>query len=211
MEAAPFESNRNLARRAYRLFVGDDLRSDAEIAAVRIGPPDVLDGQITLDEYDAAWPRLFEREVERIRSALGDRALLIEHVGSTSVPGLPAKPRIDMVLAVADSSDEPGYVPSLEAAGYVLRVREPAWYEHRVFKGPDTDINLHVFSMDCPEIERMLRFRDHLRVDDDDRLLYEQTKRELAKRTWKYMQHYADAKTAVVEEILVRALAAPDR
>jgi GrpB-like predicted nucleotidyltransferase (UPF0157 family) len=183
----------------------DTLRSEEEIAAYRIGPPEILNAPIYLAAYDPAWPDLFVREAERIRAALGDRVLLLEHVGSTSVPGLAAKPRIDMVLAVADSSDEASYVPSLEAAGYVLRIREPDWYEHRVFKGPDTDVNMHVFSTDCPEIERMLRFRDHLRSHRNDRELYEQTKRELAQRTWKYTQHYADAKTAVVEDILARA------
>ena len=183
----------------------EKLRSDDEIAAYRIGPPEILNAQIALAEYDPGWPTLFEREAGRIRAALGDQALRVEHVGSTSVPGLAAKPRIDIVLAVADSSDETTYAPPLEGAGYVLRVREPAWYEHRVFKGPDTDVNLHVFSVGCPEIERMVRFRDHLRIDRDDRDLYEQTKRELARRTWKYTQHYADAKAPVVEDILSRA------
>jgi len=173
---------------------------------VRIGPPEVLNSQITLAEYDAAWPELFEREAKRVRDALGERVLLLEHVGSTSVPGLAAKPRIDMVMAVVDSSDEAAYVPPMERAGYVLRIREPDWYEHRVFKGPDTDVNLHVFSAGCPELNRMILFRDHLRTHEDDRLLYERTKRELAQRTWKYTQHYADAKSTVVEEILTRAM-----
>ena len=192
----------------------EPLRSDEEIAATHVGPPDVLDAPIALAKYDPAWPQIFEREATRIRAALGDGALLIEHVGSTAVPELAAKPRIDIVLAVADSSDETAYVPRLEAAGYVLRGREPDWHEHRLFEGPDTDVNLHVFSAGCPEIERMVRFRDHLRTDDEDRLLYEQTKRTLAQRTWKYTQHYADAKTTVVEEILSRATragAAADR
>jgi GrpB-like predicted nucleotidyltransferase (UPF0157 family) len=87
---------------------------------VRIGPPDVLDAPITLVEYDPAWPRLYDREAARIRAALTDRVLLIEHLGSTAVPRLAAKPRIDIVLAVADSSDEASYVPALETAGYVL-------------------------------------------------------------------------------------------
>lgn len=187
------------------------LRSDEEIAAYRIGPPEILNAPIFLADYDPTWPQLFDREQARIQAALGDRAELIEHVGSTSVPGLAAKPKIDIILAVPDSSNESDYVPPLEAAGYVLRIREPEWYEHRVFKGPDTDINLHVFSSGCPEIKRMLLFRDHLRTDDGDRQLYEQAKRDLAGRTWKYTQHYADAKTAVVEEILVRAGAAPGR
>jgi GrpB-like predicted nucleotidyltransferase (UPF0157 family) len=149
---------------------------------------------------------LYEREERRIRAALGNRAVLIEHAGSTSVPGLAAKPKIDIVLAVPDTADEAAYVPALEGAGYVLRIREPEWYEHRLFKGPDTDINLHVFSVGCEEIERMLRFRDHLRTNEADRQLYERTKRDLAQRDWQYSQHYADAKTAVVQEILARAL-----
>jgi GrpB-like predicted nucleotidyltransferase (UPF0157 family) len=109
---------------------------------------------------------------------------------------------------VVDSADEPAYVPAMTAVGYVLRIREPDWYEHRLFKGPDTDINLHVFSAGCPEIDRHLLFRDWLRRDAADRALYARTKRELAQRAWKYTQHYADAKTQVVEAILARARAA---
>ena len=136
---------------------------------------------------------------------LGDRVLQLEHVGSTSIPRLAAKPIVDMLLVVADSAGEKAYVPAMEAAGYVLRIREPEWYEHRLFKGSDANINLHVFSKECPEIERMLLFRDYLRSNDADRELYERTKRDLAKRNWKYVQNYADAKTAVVEEIIARA------
>jgi GrpB-like predicted nucleotidyltransferase (UPF0157 family) len=105
---------------------------------------------------------------------------------------------------VADSADEHAYVPALEAAAYVLRIRESDWYEHRMLKGPDTDINLHVFSSGCPEIDRMLHFRDWLRNNASDLRLYERTKRELARLDWKYTQNYADAKTTVVEEILAR-------
>lgn len=180
------------------------VRSDEELAAVRVGPPEVLNAQIYLAPYDKEWPRLFEREADRIRAALGDSAVVLEHAGSTSIPGLSAKPRIDIILGVADSADESGYVPPLEAAGYVLRIREPDWHEHRVFKGPDTDVNLHVFSGGCAEIARMLAFRDHLRANEADRLLYERAKQDLAKRIWKFTQHYADAKSEVVEAILRR-------
>ena len=183
--------------------------SEEEIIAARVGPPDVLNSTIVLAEYDPAWPALFAREAQRVRAALGERVRLLEHVGSTSVPDLAAKPRIDMLLVVPNSADEPTYVPPLEAAGYVLRIREPTWYEHRVFKGPDTDVNLHVFSPGCVEIGRMVGFRDWLRTHPDDRELYERTKRELAARTWKYTQNYADAKSAVVAEILARALSGP--
>ncbi len=182
--------------------------TDEQIRQVTVGEPDVLNGPITLVEYDPAWPQHFAREAARIRGALGERALQVEHAGSTSVPGLCAKPIIDIVLVVADSADEPSYVPALEAAGYVLRIREPEWHEHRLFKGPDVNINLHVFSEGSEEIDRMLLLRDWLRADEADRDLYAQTKRELAQREWRYVQNYADAKSEVVEAIVARAKAA---
>ena len=181
-----------------------------QIRAATIGEPWRADGPIFLAGYDPEWPALYEREAARVRSILGDRVRLLEHAGSTSVPGLSAKPIIDMVLAVPDSADESAYVPPLEAAGYVLRIREPDWFEHRLFKGPDTNINLHTFSYGSPEIERMLAFRDRLRTHDDERIRYEDTKRELASRQWTYVQYYADAKGEVVEGIIARAFADRD-
>ncbi|HEV7677471.1 MAG TPA: GrpB family protein [Candidatus Dormibacteraeota bacterium] len=176
-----------------------------EIRAATVGEPAVLDAPIDLSEYDPEWPRRFARESERIHAALGDRIVLLEHCGSTSVPGLAAKPVIDMVMTVADSSDEASYVPPLQAAGYVLRIREPDWWQHRCFKGPDGNVNLHVLSDGCPEVERMLLFRDTLRADDAERRRYERTKRELAAQRWRYVQNYADAKSEVVEAIMARA------
>lgn len=173
--------------------------------AARIGGLRLHDAPIELAEYSSEWPALFRREEERVRAALGERVLVLEHVGSTSVPGLAAKPIIDIVLAVADSADEQSYIPAMEAAGYVLHGREPDWYQHRLLKRRDTRINLHVFSVGCPEIERLLLFRDWLRSNDADRQLYERTKCNLAKKIWKYVQNYADAKTSIVEEIIARA------
>jgi GrpB-like predicted nucleotidyltransferase (UPF0157 family) len=181
--------------------------SEESLRAVTIGELKVLAGPVELAEYDVAWPILFQREAARIRSALGDRVRLLQHVGSTSVPDLAAKPIIDIVLAVPESADEISYVPTLEAVGYVLRIRETEWFEHRMLKGSDPDLNLHVFTEGASEILRMLAFRDWLRSHDDERLLYERTKRELAARKWKYVQHYADAKTEVVEGIIARAMA----
>ena len=112
-----------------------------------------------------------------------------------------------MLLVVADSADEPAYVPRWRPAGYRLRIREPEWHEHRLFKGPDTDVNLHTFSAGSPEIDRMLAFRDRLRTHDDERERYLATKRELAARHWVFVQDYADAKGEVVEGIIARALA----
>jgi len=180
--------------------------SEEALRAVTIGELAVLAGPVLLSDYDPHWPGLFEREAARIRGALGDRVRLLEHAGSTSVPGLAAKPIIDMVLAVPDSTAEDDYVPPMEAVGYVLRIREPEWFEHRLFKGTVPASNIHVFTEGTSEIDRMLAFRDWLRSHDEDRLLYERTKRELATREWKYVQHYADAKTEVIEAILARAL-----
>jgi GrpB-like predicted nucleotidyltransferase (UPF0157 family) len=181
--------------------------TEEQIRASIIGEIQPLTAPITFVDYDTAWPTLFAREERRIRSVLGDRVLRLQHTGSTSVPGLAAKPVIDITMLVADVNDEPVYRPDLEAAGYVLRISEsePEWYDHRVFKGPDTNINLHVFSDECVEFERMVGFRDWLRAHEEDRDLYERTKRELIAREWKFVQNYADAKSAVVAEIIARA------
>lgn len=181
--------------------------TEEQLRKITVGEPRRHDGPIVLVEYDPAWPKQFSREAKRIQEVLGARALRVEHIGSTSVPGLVAKPVIDILLVVADSADEPAYVPALEAAGYVLRIREPEWHEHRLFKGPDTNINLHVFSVGSVEIERVLAFRDRLRTNAADRQLYERTKRSLAERHWKFVQNYADAKAEVVEAIIARARA----
>jgi len=178
--------------------------TEEQLRAAVIGELQTHDATIVLADYDPEWPRLFEREAERIRGALGDKALQIEHVGSTSVPGLAAKPVIDIVLVVADSADEGSYLPPLEAAGYVLRIREPDLDEHRMFTRPDTRIHLHVFSQGCGEIGHMVDFRDRLRENESDRELYERIKRDLARKEWKYVQNYADAKTEVIGQILAR-------
>jgi GrpB-like predicted nucleotidyltransferase (UPF0157 family) len=182
---------------------------DEQILAVTVGAPPPEYREIVFAEYDPEWPSWFEQAAAQIRAALGDAALEIHHVGSTSVPGLMAKPFIDINLVVADTTDEDVYVPKLEAAGYVLRVREPDWFEHRMLRGYDPPVNLHVFPPECSEVERMLVFRDWLRANDADRELYARTKRELGAQEWKYVQNYADAKTAVVEQILKRATADP--
>jgi len=178
--------------------------TDAEIDAASVGGVEA--GQtIEVVDYDPDWPAQFERGAGRIRAALGAAALSVEHVGSTSVPGLAAKPIIDINLAVADSSLECAYLPQLSAAGYRLAIREPEFFEHRMFKGADPAVNLHVFSAGCPELDRMRLFRDWLRQSPEDVALYAETKRRLAARTWTCVQNYADAKTKVVQAILARA------
>jgi GrpB-like predicted nucleotidyltransferase (UPF0157 family) len=168
-------------------------------------PPTRIDGPVRFAAADPEWASQYAREEERIRGALGSRVVQVEHVGSTSVSGLAAKPVIDILLVVLDSADEAGYLPDLEAAGYRLQFREPEWYEHRFLRDFDPAVQVHVFSVGAVEVERMLLFRDWLRSRSEDRELYERTKRELAVRRWEYVQDYADAKSSIVEEIILRA------
>lgn len=182
---------------------------EERLREITIGDVTPYATKVVVADYDPAWQSWFEWDRERIAGTLGETALSIEHVGSTSVPGLPAKPLIDILLQVEDTADEQSYVPGLEAAGYALRIREPEWLEHRLLRRAEPhDVNLHVLSPRhaAEEIRRMLAFRDWLRTHEDDRERYAATKRELSRRDWRYVQDYADAKTEVVEEILARAL-----
>lgn len=179
--------------------------TEERLRQVVIGDLKPINGSVVLVPYERAWPREFDIESARIRIALGPRALRVEHVGSTSVPGMRAKPIIDILLVVPDSSREPDYVPAMEAVGYVLRIREPDWKQHRLFKGPDREVNVHVFSEGSDEVGRMIGFRDLLRSNRSEFELYAATKARLAARHWKFTQEYADAKSKVVESILARA------
>ena len=180
-------------------------RGEDEIMVGRVGAPDRIDAPVLLAEADPSWPDLGASLIADIESVLGDAVPLLEHAGSTSIPDLAAKPVIDLVLALRDPTDEESYVGALEQLGYQLRVREPEFDEHRMLKLTEPSVNLHVFGLGSREIDRMLSFRDHLRTEADDRELYERTKRGLARQTWEFVQQYADAKSAVVEQIVARA------
>src|SRR5918998_4771413 len=164
--------------------------------------------KVVVADYDPAWPARFRQEEAEIRGALGGSVLSVEHIGSTSVPGLAAKPIVDILVVVEDSGDESSYVPALQDAGYVLRVREPDFHEHRMLRTPQKDVHVHVYSSGSPEIDRYVLLRDRLREDEEDRELYARTKRDLASRDWPSMDHYAEAKTEVIEGIIARAAAA---
>jgi len=161
---------------------------------------------IEIVEPDAGWPGVFDGLRAAIVGALGGRALSVEHVGSTSVPGLAAKPVIDIDLTVADTDDERAYVPALEALGFVLRVREPWWLGHRCLVSTDPAANLHVWPPDSPEAARHRIFRDWLRGDEADRGRYAKVKREVAADG--LMSEYNARKEGVIREIYARAFAA---
>jgi GrpB-like predicted nucleotidyltransferase (UPF0157 family) len=163
---------------------------------------------IVIASYDPDWPKRFDAHAAIIADALGDAALRVEHIGSTSVTNLAAKPIIDILVVVSDSADEAVYLPPLERKGYVLRVREPEWKEHRMLRTPERDVHIHIYSAGCEEITRYLTFRDRLRRNAEDRHRYEERKRMLAGHDWPDTNEYAKAKTDVIEDIIAAATAA---
>lgn len=157
---------------------------------------------VSIVEYDESWPVRFIDAQRRISAALGPVAVAVEHIGSTSVPGLAAKPIIDVLVTVADVEDETTYLPRLEQAGFVLRVKERG---HRMLRTPDKGVHVHVYEVGDTAVDDYLVLRDWLRHSESDRTLYAATKRELAKRSWSDMNHYADAKTHVILRIMAGA------
>ncbi|MFG2524900.1 GrpB family protein [Streptomyces sp. NPDC048527] len=168
-----------------------------------IGGPEVL--EVGLGSYDARWAEVYLHHRRRILDALAAVDVDVEHIGSTSVPGLAAKPIVDIVVAVADITAEEDYLDGLLAAGYELRVREPG---HRLVRTPTRDVHVHVYERGDAAVHEYLLFRDHLRTNADDRALYESVKRALLSQQWNDMNDYADAKTDVILAIKTRARSA---
>ncbi len=184
-----------------------ELPDDAEIAAARV-PGRTSSAPVEVVAPDPAWPAAFEGVRVRIQAALGDRALVVEHVGSTAVPGLWAKPVIDVDVTVPDSADEPAWLPDLEAAGFELRVREPEWEEHRCLRGESPAANVHVFSPGAREPQRHRAFRDWLRTHDEDRAAYGEVKRAVAARGFSDGMLYNNEKAWVVYDLYEKVFAA---
>lgn len=210
----------NAAMMSYLILKGHLMLTPLEIVTFTDPPaPDGADpvvghrrdGPIEIADYDPAWPDLAVEFIDRIRSALGTRAINLEHVGSTSVPGLPAKPIIDIDLTVADPSREEAWLPPLEQAGFALAIREPWWHEHRVVVANGPAANVHVFPPGCPELYRHRVFRDWLRANPDDRARYMEIKTrsaEAASARGETVMQYNDRKSAVIREIYGRAFRA---
>ncbi|MCY1673474.1 GrpB family protein [Pseudarthrobacter sp. SL88] len=158
--------------------------------------------QLELTTYDYRWPRMYLFHKRRIGNALSAAEVDIGHIGSTSVPGLAAKPIIDIVVAVADITAEEEYLDALLATGYQLRVREPG---HRLVRTPERDVQVHILQKGDSAIRDYILLRDHLRTSVDDRALYEDTKRDLLVHPWDDMNAYAEAKSQVIAAIMARA------
>jgi DNA-binding LacI/PurR family transcriptional regulator/GrpB-like predicted nucleotidyltransferase (UPF0157 family) len=183
---------------------GDEPPVRRDVTTVEIvGGPEAL--RVGLHEHDPGWAVTFAEHRERILRAVGPLDVRVEHIGSTSVPGLAAKPIVDLVVVVPDITDECAYLDPLLGAGYELRVREPG---HRLVRTPARDVHVHVYERGATAVADYLLLRDRLRSDPDDRALYEGTKRALLSGTWDDMNDYADAKTDVIRAVMARARAA---
>lgn len=182
--------------------------ADQTLSTGLIGGPEKR--PITIVDYDPRWPVKFQQHAAKIRQAIGHLVLRLEHIGSTSVPGLAAKPIIDILLVVKDAAKETDYLHPLESAGYVLRVREPDFDEHRMFRTSERDVHVHIFGEGSKEIARYLDFRDHLGRHESDRKRYEALKQKLATQDWSDMDAYAAAKGPFIESIIIKARQAED-
>lgn len=174
-------------------------RADVTVAKL-IGGKEKRD--LVVVASDPTWPQTYRHHERRISAALGLNTAAIEHIGSTSVPALAAKPIIDILIVVNDITAEEDYLPQLVEAGYVLRVREPG---HRLVRTPQLDVHVHILETGDPRIDEYLLLRDHLRRDETDRDLYARTKYRLSAQDWPDMNAYADAKTEVIAQIKERA------
>lgn len=198
--ALPFTSDNRVVTEADE----DDFETRLEATLVGGLEPRVVE----IVAYKDEWPRRFERERRRLSDALEGVVRRIEHIGSTSVPGLASKDVVDICVTVEDADDEDAYLPLVEGLYYVLHAREPG---HRCFRTAARDVNLHVYADDAEEVHDYLVLRERLRSSAEDRRLYEQVKRELAaKGEWPDVNYYADAKTDVIQDILGRAEALDD-
>ncbi len=157
---------------------------------------------IIVEPYSPTWSAAFEVHRRRINNALGAAACRVDHIGSTAVPGLAAKPIVDIQVSVPDVDDEASYLPPLVSAGYPLRVRETG---HRMFRTPELDVHVHVCGAGSDWERRHLLLRDWLRVSAEDRHAYAALKMELQTQDWETMNHYADAKGALISQITSRA------
>ena len=181
-----------------------------QMAVAMVGEPPARWTSVVIVDYDPGWPDRFAAVRSLLTATLGDRIAAVEHVGSTSVPGLAAKPIIDVDLLLPDTADESSYLPALHEAGYRLVLREPWWYGHRMLVSSAEDVHLHVWPQGAPEPIRHRLFRDWLRSHPEDRALYAATKRRLADETADRPGDYSLAKNAVIDAIFARIFAAAD-
>ncbi|WP_137291822.1 GrpB family protein [Nocardioides dongxiaopingii] len=185
-----------------------EVPSAEEIDAARVAVSARAPETVEVVPPDPAWSQWYDAVCSRVVAALGEQVVSIAHVGSTSVPGLPAKPVVDVDLLVPDPADEEAWLPQLEAAGFELRVREPEWEEHRCLRGTDPACNLHVFAPDSRESRRHRMFGAWLRTHPADRELYASVKQEVARRGFTDAMLYNNEKAWVIYDLYEKIFAA---
>lgn len=159
---------------------------------------------ISIEPYSPDWKKVFQNQKAKIKDALGNTALTIEHIGSTAVPELHAKPIIDIDLIVKNPNQEESYIPMLKKIGYELIIREPSWYQHRMLRLKNPCVNLHIFAPNCAEHIRHCLFRDWLCEHEDDRQLYTNAKlaaRHSVTTTQDYNQNKQSTVRAIYQKI----------
>jgi GrpB-like predicted nucleotidyltransferase (UPF0157 family) len=163
------------------------------------------DDPIEVVNYDPRWPGKFKRMRQRLVHALGPEAVQIEHIGSTAVPGLAAKPIIDIQVSVADVEDEDAYRAAIESCGFVLRYREAG---HRYFRPPPAkprEYQLHVCTVGSRWEREHLLFRDFLRTHAEEAAQYETVKHDVAGHHRDNRIAYMDAKQPFIAQMLTEA------
>ena len=166
---------------------------------------------IVIADYDPQWSQLYEIEAQRISNALGDLLIAIEHVGSTSVPGLAAKPRIDFMPGVASEEDLDRTIAPMTALGfqYISKYEDEMPYRRLFARDATPDliaVNIHTVAVGSEFWERHLLFRDYLRANPDIADQYARLKRVLAPK-FTVTNDYADAKTEFIRSVEERARA----
>jgi GrpB-like predicted nucleotidyltransferase (UPF0157 family) len=195
-EQLPLAERGELAARAMRV-----IWPGFEVASGSDRDPD----PVSVVRYDPGWPERYGRWHDRLSAGLGAAALRIDHVGSTSVPGLAAKPTIDIQISVAKLDDEDAYHPALAALGLVLRSRDDL---HRFFRPPRDrvrDVHVHVCESGGAWEREHLLFRDHLRAHPQARALYAKAKQEAVARWGNDRIAYGEAKSDVILDQLAAA------
>jgi len=166
---------------------------------------------VVIVEYDPQWPTLYEEEKDRILAVVGRVIVAVEHIGSTAVPGLGAKPIIDIMAAVPHLADAEQCIEPLETIGYeYVPEYNDIIPERRYFhKGPPEGRthHLHIVELTSEFWERHLLFRDFLRTHPEEAQQYDLLKKELAVRFRSNREAYTDAKTSFIESVVAKAQA----
>ncbi len=158
--------------------------------------------KIDVVEYDPSWPPLFELEAKQIKRALGPNCLAVHHIGSTAVPGLSAKPIIDLLPVVRHIQQVDRATQAMQSLGYDVKGEYGIAFRRFFQKGENRRTHhVHVYQEGDPEISRYLHFRDWLRTHTDDRTSYAQLKGELAKKFPDDILQYCHGKDAFVASI----------